>query len=379
MNQPVNFPVVFCFTIAISFSSIDIISQPVTGKPKIQVALLLDVSNSMDGLIDQAKNELWSMVDILRNVRCNEVIPKIEIALYEYGRDENDSKQGYVRQINSFINDLDILYGNLMILSTHGGEEYCGHVMFTALNQLGWDTLSASYKTIFIAGNESFLQGDISFTKACAQAKTKGVLINTIYCGEKNKGILDGWNLGAECGNGCFTNIDQDAKPLIIPTPYDTSLITLNLKLNQTYIPYGEEGIAHFNLRGVPDTTAVYDPVSAMVTKYVVTADRNVYYNPQWDLIDAMDKDSSIIDTLELKTLPDSLKTKSRRELRDVVKNKTTERRVIQKQMLDIKLKQDKYKAAKKEEMKLVEPQTLEMEMGKILKGQLARFNMLIK
>ena len=29
----------------------------------IQIALLLDTSNSMDGLIDQAKSQLWSVVN----------------------------------------------------------------------------------------------------------------------------------------------------------------------------------------------------------------------------------------------------------------------------------------------------------------------------
>jgi len=38
--------------------------------PKIQAAILLDVSNSMDGLIDQAKNQLWNMVNVLSKVTC---------------------------------------------------------------------------------------------------------------------------------------------------------------------------------------------------------------------------------------------------------------------------------------------------------------------
>jgi hypothetical protein len=379
MNRLINFSVVFCFAITISFYSKKTLSQPIIINPKIQVALLLDVSNSMDGLIDQAKAELWSMVDILRKVKCNEAMPKIEIALYEYGREENDPKHGYIKQINAFTNDLDILYANLMGLSTHGGEEYCGYVMFTSLIQLNWDTSSASYKTIFIAGNESFLQGDIPFTKACAEAKRMGVIVNTIYCGEKNKGISENWNLGAECGNGSFSNIDQDAKQLIIPTPYDTSLFTLNKKLNGTYIPYGIGGMESFRIMGTPDTTPVYDANDpAKIARYTVRADKNVYYNPQWDLIDAMDKDSSIINTVELKTLPDSLKTKSRNQLREIIINKTTERRTIQKQIQELRIKQDKYKTVKKEEMKLVEPQTLGTEMAKILKQQLERFNMVI-
>src|SRR5258705_3849478 len=141
--------------------------------PKIQAAILLDVSNSMDGLIGQAKNQLWNMVSVLSKVTCNGEMPQIEIALYEYGRTTNNPNEGYVKQISAFTNDLDKLYGDLIRLTTDGGEEYCGHVMQNSLSQLNWDTSSASYKVLFIAGNESFLQGDISFTKACEEAKKK--------------------------------------------------------------------------------------------------------------------------------------------------------------------------------------------------------------
>ena len=60
---------------------------------KIQVALLLDTSNSMDGLIDQAKSRLWNIVNTLTTLKYNGQAPQVEIALYEYGnnglRDEN--------------------------------------------------------------------------------------------------------------------------------------------------------------------------------------------------------------------------------------------------------------------------------------------------
>ena len=134
--------------------------------PKIQAAILLDVSNSMDGLIDQAKNQLWNMVNVLSKVTCNVEMPSIEIALYEYGKDGNDPNEGYIKQITPFTNDLDLLFRELKNLVTRGGSEFCGHVMFTSLKQLNWDSSANSYKVIFIAGNESFLQGGISFTKA---------------------------------------------------------------------------------------------------------------------------------------------------------------------------------------------------------------------
>src|SRR5262245_41831424 len=70
------------------------ISKKVNNGPKIQAAILLDVSNSMDGLIEQAKAQLWNMVSVMGKTKCSGGTPQIEIALYEYGRDDNDQKKG---------------------------------------------------------------------------------------------------------------------------------------------------------------------------------------------------------------------------------------------------------------------------------------------
>ena len=355
------------------------VNKPVNNNPKIQVAILLDVSNSMDGLIGQAKNQLWNMVNVLSKVTCNGEMPKIEISLYEYGRTTNNPNEGYVKQINAFTNDLDKLFSDLTGLTTDGGDEYCGHVMYNSLTQLGWDTLSGSYKVIFIAGNESFLQGDISFTKACEEAKKKGVVVNTIYCGEKGKGIAENWNLGAECGNGSYSNIDQDAKSLIIHSPYDDSIIRLKERLNETLIVYGKEGESLYHSMMQADTAATYNmkDVNKIIGYVVTRSNKNLYNNPKWDLVDAMEKDAGIIDTLDLKTLDDSLKTKSRKELKQIVERQTIERRRIRDQIADLSVKQEKY--VKEEKTKSIEPQTLESEIERIIREQVKRINMKIE
>ena len=187
---------------------------------KIQAAILLDVSNSMDGLIEQAKAQLWNMVSVMGKATCdNGLAPQIEIALYEYGRSNNDIKAGFVKQVSGFTTDLDKLSQQLFNLTTNGGDEYCGQVIYTSLKDLNWDSDPANYKVIFIAGNEDFLQGKLHYIKACDEAKQKGVIVNTIYCGDRMQGIREHWNMNAECGSGSYTNINQDAKIEDIPTP----------------------------------------------------------------------------------------------------------------------------------------------------------------
>ena len=362
-------------------TTINATNKSTNTEAKIQAAILLDVSNSMDGLIVQAKAELWDMVRVLTKVKCNEASPSIQIALYEYGRPENDSKDGFVKQISSFTNDLDKLYQMLSGLTTHGGDEYCGHVLYNSLTQLNWDSSLLSYKVIFIAGNESFLQGDIPFTKACEEAKKKGVIVNTIYCGDRKKGIEENWNLGAECGSGNFTNIDQDAEEISIPTPYDTTLITLKGKLNSTYIPYGDRGSQYLESMQQADTIAVEsvsDP-SKIMSYIVVKSDKNLNNHSEWDLVDAMEKDSTIIDKVEMKTLPDSLKNKSRSQLKEIVLAKSAERKTIRTEINTITAKQDDFIAREKAKSKIKDPQTLGSEIERMIKQQVSRFKMKIE
>jgi hypothetical protein len=247
---------------------------------KIQVAILLDVSNSMDGLINQAKAQLWNMVNVLGDATCtNGKAPKFEIALYEYGRTNNDVANGFVKQISPFTTDLDFVSKTLFGLTTNGGDEYCGQVMYNALNELSWDEAANNYKVIFIAGNEDFLQGNLQFTKACTLAKQKGVIVNTIYCGPLAQGISEHWNLGAECGNGSFTTINSNEEVEDIPTTYDDTIFALNTQLNTTYINYTQAGAANKNEQNKTDEDNFGFNKKAALKRAEVKSKSSVYNN----------------------------------------------------------------------------------------------------
>ena len=349
--------------------------------PKIQAAILLDVSNSMDGLIEQAKAQLWNMVSVMGKATCNGVAPQIEIALYEYGRSTNNVADGYVKQISPFTADLDKLSQDLFKLTTNGGDEYCGQVIFTSLNELKWDTNSQNYKVIFIAGNEDFLQGNLLYTKACNEANQKGVIVNTIYCGDRMQGIKEHWNLAGECGNGSFTNINQHAKVPDIPTPYDTTLIVLNEKLNDTYLYYGAEGADKHSLQSRMDAGNAGISSQAAAQRTSVKGNKQLYNNASWDLVDALDNDKEFINKVDLKTLPDSLQTKSRAELKKIVETKNAERANVQKEIATISVEREKYIATERARAASGNNNiaTLETEVEKVIRGQAKRFNMIIQ
>ena len=220
-------------------------SAAISQDNNIQVALLLDTSNSMDGLIDQAKSQLWKMVNELATAKKNGKTPNIEIALYEYGNDLLDGTTGYIRQVTALTTDLDLVSEKLFELKTNGGSEHCGQVIARSTDDLKWSISNDDLKLIIIAGNEPFTQGPKDYKEACKEAIAKGIMINTIFCGDFNEGVRTQWKDGADCSDGQYMNIDQDEKVVHIPTPFDDRIMEVEQRVEQDlywlWRPWGRE------------------------------------------------------------------------------------------------------------------------------------------
>jgi hypothetical protein len=308
------------------------------GRSKIQVALLLDTSNSMDGLIDQAKAQLWKMVNKLASAQQFNQQVDVEIALFEYGKQSLSSSVGFIRKIQDLNTDLDGLSEKLFQLSTNGGDEYCGYVIQTALDSIQWSTDPKHLKVIVIAGNEPFNQGPVEFRNSCEKAAQKGILINTIFCGAFQEGIDTYWKDGAVIGKGRYMNIDSDKKVVHINTPYDTTVIRLNERLNKTYIGYGSAG-KEYKMRQVAQDKNAESYGSANVAQRAAAKSKGTYSNDNWDIVDAAKKDNKFIEKLEEADMPDEWKGKSKEEVQKAVEQLQAERSIIQKELLALEIK----------------------------------------
>ena len=63
-------------------------------RPKVDLVLCLDASNSMDGLIASAKLKLWAIVSEMAKARP---APELRVALLSYGNTGYDAARGWVR------------------------------------------------------------------------------------------------------------------------------------------------------------------------------------------------------------------------------------------------------------------------------------------
>lgn len=336
-------------------------------KETIKVALLLDTSNSMDGLITQAKSQLWSIVNELSFAKYGMKKPDMQIALYEYGNSSLSMREGYIRQVLQFTDDLDDISEKLFSLTTNGGNEFCGQVIQTSLNELEWGGNKNDLRFIFIAGNEPFTQGKINYKDAITNAKEKDIIINTIFCGDYNSGINGKWQDGAKLGGGDYMTINQDKKMVHIITPYDDEIIILNKKLNGTYIYYGNKGKAKYTKQSAQDANAA-ELDEVVVVKRAVSKSSRMYKNSSWDLVDA-EKDGKVdYKKLDKKTLPKHLKNKSANEIKAYVKAQAKKRAEIKAKIQELNKKRSVYVAKKnKENMKKDE---LESVLLKAIKRQ---------
>jgi hypothetical protein len=311
-------------------------------KAKVQIAILLDTSNSMDGLIDQAKTQLWKIVNEMALAQYDGQAPLLEIALYEYGNDGLSAAEGHIRLVSQFTTDLDKISEDLFALKTNGGSEYCGQVINVALKQLLWSQSNKDLKLIFIAGNEPFTQGSIDYKESCKSAISKGIIVNTIFCGTAQEGINTFWKDGADLADGKYMNIDQDVKEVYISSPYDDDIVKLNNKLNTTYVSYGSVGKKMKERQVVQDNNAAGASEEVQINRAVSKSQVN-YSNEHWDLVDAYKKDDKKVDDLKEEELPDELKGKSKIERKKYIEDKQVERDKIQKEINELNDKRTKY------------------------------------
>ncbi len=342
--------------------------ETVTETPLVQIAVLLDTSSSMSGLIEQAKTQIWKLVNEFITAKQDGKTPVVQVALYEYGKDALNAKENWIRQILPLTRDLDKVSEELFALTTNGGEEYCGAVIQRATKDLAWDASPKVYKAIFIAGNEPFTQGPIDSKKSCQNAIAKGIIVNTIHCGGEAQGIAQHWNQGALLADGKYLVIDQNQAIVHIEAPQDQEIVKLNEELNKTYINYGSAAPAAKARQIAQDGNAASKAESGAQVQRVISKASSNYSNTSWDLVDACKQKDFDITKVKEADLPEEMKKMSGDERKAYLEKKTAERGEIQKQVLTLNKEREAYVATKRQESSKTD--TLDTAMSKALRAQ---------
>lgn len=340
--------------------------------PRVQLALLLDTSGSMDGLIDQARTQMWDVVNTFIAAKQDGKTPHVEVALYEYGNDGLKSENHWVRRILPLTRDLDEVSQQLFALKTNGGSEFCGAVIRDAVKDLAWDASPDTYKAIFIAGNEPFTQGPVKALESCRAAATRGVVVNTIHCGDDVTGQQEGWKDGAVAADGKYMIIDSNQAIVRVDAPQDAEILRLNEALNGTYLAYGKLGEANATKQKAQDANAVQAAPEVAAKRAATKASAN-YYNRNWDLVDASKEKDFDLSKVDVADLPEEMKKMTPEERAAHVRKKSGERADLQAKILELNKERDAFVARKRQEMAAAGDDTLDAAVVKAVREQASK------
>jgi hypothetical protein len=318
--------------------------------PVVDVVLCLDVSGSMNHLIDSAKGKLWDIVNDLGKIKPT---PRLRVGLYSYGHTTYDPKKGWVRKEVDLTDDLDTVYLKLNGLTIHGGEEYVARVCRDALVEQKWSEDKKALKLIFVCGNEPADQDkEVTLESVAKLAIEKDVIINTIYCTWPRAvpGEVEGWENFAKKAEGRFAKIDMKKGTVAIATPHDRKLEELSAKINKTYVAYGKKDVREFKARNQAeqDTNAAKAPGAAPAR--AASKAGGLYRSSDWDLVDRLKDDPKF----DITTIPEDELCEELRKLKPEervahVKKQLAEREAIQKEIMEVSKLRSEYI---KEEMK---------------------------
>ncbi len=352
-------------------------AAPAAEKANIQLAILLDTSGSMGGLINQARTQLWKIVNELTLARQNGKPPRIQLALYEYGfSGDSDDHPRFIRRILPFTDDLDAVSEKLFALCTSGSVELCGDVIARSVTELEWNAADpGALKLIFIAGNEEFDQeygagrqpyqyrrhsrfrksvqpkpaeptpAEPTWKGALKAAGQKGITVNTIYCGSKEDAVASLWRTAAMQAGGSFICIDHNNSEPDPETPMDKELAELSERMNATYMAYGSAEARSYHARKqvAQDRNAYSSGKYVAAARAKSKASKVAYRNTSWDLVDRFENPASFrfSEIGGAENLPEELKGKSEEEVRACIAAKAEERASIRKSVLELSQQRD--------------------------------------
>lgn len=306
----------------------------------IDLVICLDTSGSMSSLIDSARGRLWDIVN-----RLNEIAPhaEVRVGLLTFGSPKGATAEGgwVIRQAD-LTTDLDSVYARMMGLSTSGGDEYVGWVLHRAVTEMEWSPAEGAVKMVFVAGNESADQARAThdFRRVAAAASESGIVVNSLFAGNRAAGVQEHWEEVATVGKGAYAAIDMASGVRQIASPVDARLDELNAELNETYVPWGAQGASGQARQQEMDRAARGLGLGSLGSRAATKAS-GAYRNAHWDLVDAVDK--GVVDLSEGDGLPAELRDMTPDERAAWVEAKKAERAEVQAEIQRLAAERSRY------------------------------------
>ncbi len=205
---------------------------------RIEVVFVLDTTSSMSGLIEAAKEKIWSIATTMGSAQQN---PDIRMGLVAF-RDRGDA---YITRSYDLSQDLDSMYANLMDFRAQGGgdgPESVNQALYDAVHDMSWSDDGNTYKVIFLVGDappHMDYPNDVKFPVTLETARHKGIVVNAIQSGQ-HQHTRPAWQQIAALGKGAYFQVEDSGNTVAVASPFDAELSALAAKLEATRLYFGD-------------------------------------------------------------------------------------------------------------------------------------------
>ena len=310
----------------------------------IDLAIALDTSQSMQGLIDTTRLQLWEIVNDLHRA---EPKPTLRVALLTFGNAGNDPRTGWVSVESDLTEDLDLVSERLFSLTSDGGTEFVARVLQMALQGLSWTASDDALKLLFVAGNEPADQDpEVSFREMSDLARRQGIFVQSVFCGSAGKPDSGTWKELAELAAGGFASVDHRTRRAPSGSPFDNELVALSAAVNDTYLPLGDEGRERLRNRRTQDLKVQQASVAAAASRALTKS--TLMESASWDLVAAVDADEALLYEIEESRLPESIRGMDFEERRLYVEEMRLERERLRERIVELAAARREFVAAQR-------------------------------
>ena len=320
-------------------------------RPKVDVVFVLDTTGSMSGLIQTAKEKIWSIATTMASAQPT---PEIRIGLVAY-RDRGDR---YVTKLVDLSADLDSVYAKLMDFQADGGgdtPESVNKALYDAVHDMSWSQGEQAYQVIFLVGDAPphMDYNEVRYPAIVADALEKGIVINTIQCGGMSTTVAP-WTQIASLGHGKFFQVNQAGGAVAFTTPYDDKIAELSAKLDDTRLYYGTEEEKARMKSKVAATEKLHANASvesrARRGVFNATVAGRANLLGENELVAAFASGIVELDEIETEALPAALKPMARAEQKTYLEGLASKRDDLQRKIRALSADRDGYLAKKVEE-----------------------------
>ncbi len=316
--------------------------------PKVDVVFVLDTTGSMGGLIQAAKEKIWSIATTMASAQQT---PEIRIGLVGY-RDRGDA---YVTKVVDLSGDLDSVYAALMDFDADGGgdtPESVNEALYDAVHKMSWSEQEQAYQVIFLVGDAPphMDYNEVRYPAIVASAAEKGILVNTIQCGDISTAVAP-WTQIASLGHGNFFQVEQAGSAVAYASPYDEEIADLSAKLDDTRLYYGNVEEKE-KMRGKVAATDKLEEGASLASRarrgvFNASAGGRANLLGENELVAAVASGSVDLNKIEKDALPESLKPMAPAEQGVYLAKLAGERADLQRQIQELSEDRDGYIAKK--------------------------------